>query len=261
MALAVEVVGGFDYQALQSEQRILVQQRTSEICTLLRQQVYNAIEIGQKLLEIKQSLKNDNLYRQWIEAEFPWEKSAANRFEHVALRFSNVPNWDMLNGSFDLSALYILAAPSTPADVVDRAIELAESGERVSHARAKALKAGLDTPTIKAGNTYTVSDETSPYYGQTVTVQSIERKDGIVSCSTPDGGVASLPLSELINPAPEPPKPPKKEQPNHLGAIASELEIERERVQLLEGILQKLCAAARSGKLSDELLSEAESLL
>lgn len=261
LTVDVEIIGGFDYKSLQVEQRVLVQQCASEISKLLRQQLYNVVEVGQKLLEVKQALKSDGLYRQWIESEFPWEKSSANRFEHVALQFANVPNWAMLGERFDLSALYILSAPSTPDAVRQKAIALATSGERVSHARAKALRAGIDAPTLKAGETYTVADSDSPFYGQAVTVTSVDKKDGMVACTTPQGGVASLLIGELVVEVPTAPKPAPKPAPNHMGAMSAELDVERERVQLLEAMLRRLVDAARSGKLSDKLIREAESLI
>ena len=49
-------VEGFDYGALDSETRIVVQQRTGEIRSLVRRSAQDIIDIGLKLGEVKQRL-------------------------------------------------------------------------------------------------------------------------------------------------------------------------------------------------------------
>lgn len=100
----------FDYGSLDSETRIVVQQRTSEIKSLIRQTAQDIIDIGQKLIKVKQQLEHGN-FRNWLKAEFEWGISTATKFMHVANRFKCV---NLTHLSITASALYLLAAPCTP---------------------------------------------------------------------------------------------------------------------------------------------------
>ncbi|GAB4546575.1 MAG: hypothetical protein Tsb0014_41140 [Pleurocapsa sp.] len=53
----------FDYSALDSEARIIVRQRASEIKSLMRQTVQNILEIGEKLTQAKIELGHGNFTR------------------------------------------------------------------------------------------------------------------------------------------------------------------------------------------------------
>lgn len=255
--LAVEVLGGFNYDSLEGDQRSIVERCQTEIRSLLRRTVYEAVEIGLLLLEVKDCL-DYGLYRQWIELEFAWGKSSANRFEQVAIAFgdlrADVPIWD----NFDLSALYELASESATV-ARTKAIALAESGEYISHARAKALKAGTDTLLLQPGKAVTV--QSGPYQGQEVIVKAAAN-EGLLQVEAAAGPLTLL-ISELQAEPLAPPSthPAKANPPNQMGAIATELEIERDRAEILEGVLRRICTAARLGQLTDQLLSEAEALV
>ena len=103
-------VEGFDYGTLDSETRIVVQQRTGEIRSLVRRSAQDVVDIGVKLGEVKQRLGHGGFGR-WLEAEFQWSDSAAQKFMAVANRFKSVKFTDLTVAP---SALYLLAAPSTP---------------------------------------------------------------------------------------------------------------------------------------------------
>lgn len=59
----------FDYGALDNATRMVVQQRTSEIKSLMRRTAQDIIDIGQKLIEVKQQLGHGK-FRNWLKAEF-----------------------------------------------------------------------------------------------------------------------------------------------------------------------------------------------
>ncbi|MCB0105489.1 MAG: DUF3102 domain-containing protein [Caldilineaceae bacterium] len=126
---------GFDYAALDSETRIVVQQRTSEIKTLMRRSAQDIIDIGQKLIEVKARLGHGN-FGGWLESEFSWTPMTAQRFMQVAERFKNN---NLLDLSIAPSALYALAAPSTPEPARAEAIERAQAGEAITHSAAKTI--------------------------------------------------------------------------------------------------------------------------
>jgi len=130
----------FDYSQLAEEKRLLVQTKTAEIKILIRQTAQGIIEIGQKLIEIKESLPH-GLWLPWLQAEFGWSEMTATRFINVANKFKS-------NNLLDLpiapSALYLLASPSTNEETKQDAIDIAESGEPVDHKTAKELKDAHD---------------------------------------------------------------------------------------------------------------------
>lgn len=126
---------GFDYAALDTETRIVVQQHASEIKSLMRRTATDIINIGQLLIEVKQQLGHGN-FRNWLKSEFNWSVSAATKFVQVAVHFKCV-NFTHLN--ITASALYLLAAPSTPEQARSQALERATQGEAITHTEAKSI--------------------------------------------------------------------------------------------------------------------------
>lgn len=124
---------GFDYDTLDSETRIVVQQRTSEIKILMRRTAQDIIDIGQKLISVKEQLEHGQ-FRNWLKAEFDWSVRTAARFMQVATRFK-CANLAHLN--IAASALYLLAEPSTPDEAQEEVLELTKQGENITHAKAK----------------------------------------------------------------------------------------------------------------------------
>lgn len=125
----------FDYASLNPETRIVVQQRTNEIKTLIQRAAQDIFEIGQKLVEVKVSLGHGH-FRSWLKAEFKWSVSTATRFMQVAEQFKYT---NLIHLSIAASALYELAAPSTPEAARLEAIERASKGEIISYSKAKQI--------------------------------------------------------------------------------------------------------------------------
>lgn len=133
----------FDYAALNSETQIVVQQRTSEIRSLLRRTAQDIFDVGQKLIEVKAQLGHGH-FRTWLNAEFDWSIWTATKFMQVADKFKCVKFSHL---DIAPSALYELAAPSTPDWVRCEAIERASQGETITHSLAKAIKAEMSALT------------------------------------------------------------------------------------------------------------------
>jgi hypothetical protein len=123
----------FDYTALDTEARIVVQQRTSEIKTLMRRAAQDIVEIGERLIEVKARLPHGQ-FGVWLKAEFEWSDRTAQNFMQVAARFKSATVAD-----FSARALYLLAAPSTPDEARDQALARAEAGEAITHKTVKAI--------------------------------------------------------------------------------------------------------------------------
>ncbi|MBM7843787.1 DUF3102 domain-containing protein [Herpetosiphon giganteus] len=124
----------FDYNALDSETRVIVQQKAVEIRDRMRSAAQAVIEIGERLIDVKERLGHGK-FGQWLDAEFQWSADTARNYMNVAERFGQNPKIS----EFAPSALYLLAAPSTPEDARTEAITLAEQGQKITHAVAKQI--------------------------------------------------------------------------------------------------------------------------
>jgi len=127
---------GFDYSSLDNTTSQFVQQQTGEIRALMKRTAQDIIEVGQKLLEVKKKLGHGR-FGDWLQAEFQWSISAATRFMQVSeqFQFVNLANLDLAP-----SALYELAAPSTPQAARNEAVARAKTGELITYKAAKTIK-------------------------------------------------------------------------------------------------------------------------
>lgn len=110
--------GNFDYSGLDPEARIVVQQRTGEIKSLMRRTASDIVEVGQKLIEVKDKLGHGE-FGPWLAAEFEWTERTARRFMSVATAFKADTVSDL---NADARTLYLLAAASTPDEARDDAL-------------------------------------------------------------------------------------------------------------------------------------------
>jgi hypothetical protein len=125
----------FDYSVLDTVTRLRVQQSTNEIKALMRRSSKDIVDIGQRLLEIKQCIGHGSFLK-WIKSEFNWSLSAATKFMQVGEQFKSV-NFTNLN--ITASALYLIAAPSTCQPARAKVLELASSGQNITYTKAKEL--------------------------------------------------------------------------------------------------------------------------
>ncbi|WP_013334623.1 DUF3102 domain-containing protein [Gloeothece verrucosa] len=128
-------ISSFDYAVLSPEIRNLVQNRTCELKSLMRRSAQDMIEIGQKLIEVKEQLGH-GYFRAWLKTEFEWSIRTATRFMQVTTQFK-AANLDNLN--IAVSALYLLAVPSTPEKARQEVLELAQRGQTITYSKAKAI--------------------------------------------------------------------------------------------------------------------------
>lgn len=126
---------GFDYENLDLQTQINIKQKTFEIKSLIRKTAQDIVEMGQKLAEVKQQLKHGK-FISWLKFEFNWSVSSATKFMQVSEQFKNV-NFTYFN--FDSSALYILAAPSTPESARLDAMKIASEGKNITYSLAKSI--------------------------------------------------------------------------------------------------------------------------
>ena len=125
-----EVVTGFDYEILDSQQRLVIQQRTGEIKERLRRSAQDIWEIGQKLADVRSRLKHGQ-FETWLKAEFGWSRRTAYNFIKVYETLAERANFAQID--IATSALYLLAAPSTPQNVREEFIQRAHEGQTITH--------------------------------------------------------------------------------------------------------------------------------
>lgn len=135
----------FDYTMLDAETSLFIQKQTGEIRALMKRTAQDIIEIGQKLVLVKEKLAHGR-FLDWIAAEFEWSYPTAARFMQVANSFSKTYQID----KFAASALYVLAAPSTPATARSEAIARAKAGEPITYTIAKEIREKHCTPGSKS---------------------------------------------------------------------------------------------------------------
>lgn len=126
----------FDYGSLDSDTAQFVQEQTNEIKGLFRQSVENVLAIGRNLLKVKERLVHGQ-WLNWLEAEFDWTDRTALNFMNVAQQFKSENISDL---NIAASALYMLAAPSTPSEAREEAITRAQAGERITVSAARDLR-------------------------------------------------------------------------------------------------------------------------
>jgi len=137
--METEIVGQralFDYAALDAETRIVVQQRAGEIKSIAKRMAADVVEIGEKLADVKQRLGANDRFNDWLSAELGWSPRTAHNFIGVWRRFGSA-NFAIENVA--VSALYALAAPSTPVEAVEEVKRIADRGQEVTNTVAKEI--------------------------------------------------------------------------------------------------------------------------
>ena len=128
----------FEYQLLNDNTRTIVWQRTSEIKNLMRLTADNIISIGQKLTEVKEQLEHGT-FQSWLRTEFEWSEQTARQFMQVYRWSKTFKNKNFVFSQLGTSALYLLAAPSTPPEARQEVLDLVEVGEKVTYTRTKTI--------------------------------------------------------------------------------------------------------------------------
>lgn len=138
-------VWNYDYSQLDAETRLVVEQKTTEIRDRMGRAAQNIVEIGQRLIDVKAKLP-DQQFSSWLRDEFNWGRTTAYRMMWVAEKMgcSNLEQ-----AQIGPSALYLLADPSTPDEIRDQFIEQAKSGEPVTHAAVKAAVTAAKPQTVR----------------------------------------------------------------------------------------------------------------
>ena len=120
----------FNYNNLSPKKRKIILQNTGEIKQRLRRTAQDIWEIGQKLFEVRTELEYGQ-FDTWVKAEFGWSRRTAYNFISVYEAFGKSANFAQLE--IATSALYKLAASSTPQSVRKKFLDKAQQGEKITH--------------------------------------------------------------------------------------------------------------------------------
>ncbi len=125
----------FNYDQLSAPVAVGAKAAAERIRLRLRRTAEDIIEIGRDLISVKKDIGHGN-FLPWIDAEFGMSDQTARRFMQVAGLYGGKSN-TVLN--LEPSALYALAAPSTPADVRSEVEARAAEGEDIKANEIKRL--------------------------------------------------------------------------------------------------------------------------
>jgi Protein of unknown function (DUF3102) len=122
----------FEYKNLPAKQRASIQKLTLEIKENLQKTVYIIWEIGSKLVEVRSQLDLWQ-FSSYLQLEFAWSRRTAYNFINVYEAFPEFSRAKFARLDISISALYLLAAPSTPSAIRQHFLDRALAGEHVSY--------------------------------------------------------------------------------------------------------------------------------
>lgn len=265
-AVMATVVDGFNYEVLEVELRTVIRQKVSEIQSYLRLNTQNAIEIGLRLIEIRDSLPHGQWY-QWLAAEFPRSRQTADRWIQMAsLRSEQIAQIER----FEPSAAYELAAGGD--DAIDAAAEIAESRGAVTTKQASELRQSTVSKAPKKsgfepGQMAYVAIDGHQMQGQPVQVAEVSKN--LIRVTLPNNQTVPLLPSELSAKPPEPTttaQSPKEKQSTPVDNLRFDLEMAEERIIVLEATIERqrilfdrlLTGYNATGEIDDGLLKDVE---
>jgi hypothetical protein len=117
-----------------------VQAATDGIHALTRTTAESIYRIGEYLVRVKKVLRNHGeKFMVWLKEEFTWTDRTARRMMEVATNLRKpIENGQIVH--YAPSALYALAAESTPEEVRQEAEKLAASGKKVTNAGVQEMR-------------------------------------------------------------------------------------------------------------------------
>ncbi len=131
-------------QTLAGDARRAVDELAAEIRGIDRRLSLGAVEIGCKLLEVRELLKPTGHWRAWCQETLGWPDNTVSRYVRVARRFAECRAGVLEHIAF--CGLHRLAEKATPAAAVAEAMERAAAGEYLTVAAVHAIIRGHSPP-------------------------------------------------------------------------------------------------------------------
>jgi hypothetical protein len=135
----------FDYSQLPDTLALALKDRAQRIRTTYENAI---IDMGRELAEAQEELAHhgSGTFGAWAQAELGLSKTSVYNLINVYDRYKVRPNF-WTNLSLSRSALYLLAQPSTPDDVIEEIGQRVEAGETITHKDVKAAVSKATGPT------------------------------------------------------------------------------------------------------------------
>lgn len=129
------------------------------------------LEIGKQLTIAHEAEKSTRTFLRWVDKEWGFSASTAYRYMDASRVFQNVPNV----GSFEDSAMFLLAQKDTPETALKEALKLAENG-KITQKQAKEIIKKHKTPVASSSST-AATTATAPTTTATVTSKTDNSKN------------------------------------------------------------------------------------
>jgi hypothetical protein len=172
-------------------------EHAAEIRRLGQRVVGDVIEIGRHLVEAKKLCGRGN-WLPWLNREFGWTEQTALNFMRVH-ELAKTKNFLDLAPDLSVSALYLLAAPSTPEAAQTEVIERAKAGETLPIAEVKRVveqAKGREQPANKrngkSASTEGEAEKAEPSWARALMASRQEPSDSLDFFPTPPWGTRAL---------------------------------------------------------------------
>jgi hypothetical protein len=124
------VEGEAEYQAFLKSSAMLAEHAVA-IRTLGKRMIADVVEIGRRLTECQEIVGHGG-WAAWLDANFSWSDRTARNFMHAFELAKSEKFSDLSQVDLPISALYLLAAPSTPETARTEIVDRAKAGESFS---------------------------------------------------------------------------------------------------------------------------------
>jgi hypothetical protein len=140
---------GFDYDQLPAECRGELRALGENLRSGLTRIREDFIQVGRDLIEAQKLLQErGELWLPWLKAELGMPERRAREFMAIGRRFG-VESAGI--AGFTFTTMLELAAPSTPAEIVEQVVEMQQAGEKITATAVKAMKAAWKEEKGKLG--------------------------------------------------------------------------------------------------------------
>ncbi len=135
----------------------------------------NIFVIGAELTKAHDKLAHhgNGVWVRWCEERCGFTRMSANRYMQVHEVFGKTEDRNNLLPTFDDSAMYVLAAPNTPREALDAAIERADAGEKITHKLAKEIVAEFKNTPKTSEEEFIIQQEVDRWTGALETKLSL----------------------------------------------------------------------------------------
>jgi len=158
----MDVVSTFDYAALDGAVRVTVEECRDDIRVRGRRMADDLIGIG-RALRMAKALLPHGQFGPWLKAEFDWSQQTARRYMQVAEVFPQIAHAER----FESTALYLLAAKTTPHEVREEFMAQADAGRSIRAADVKhAVNRHGDARERRESQEKTRAQNKGPYWNE-----------------------------------------------------------------------------------------------